>query len=341
MKDIFISYAGEDKKAARKLSTKLESENDLLCWVAPRDFSGTIRDAEKEKEAVENSRIFVLLLSKHALNSKITMRQLSTAMEVGVPVVPMKISSFPENVGLSYMLFNLEWVDAHGDGFDTAYEILLEIYEEYLQGKPIAKRVHRKPPAADSSQNINSKYVIAGLVVLMFFMAVWYFFIRDDNSKTNNTAQNNNTEKVQNNNLPSNAKPETVDVYYPPEDASPLAGTWRIVDYEDSRQMSAEERRNTQQNIEQLKKNALVIFRADGTFARTGFTPQPETGMWSYDPDKLLISLAPEGSEQAAQIGLLNQPDSLMTFVINERTADAAGNALDVTTRITLKKMIK
>ncbi len=344
MKDIFVSHAKDDKKTARQLVTKLESEQELLCWIAPRDSNSSLNTEEVEKQALEDVKVLVLILSEKTLNSKEVIRQIKLAVENEVPIIPMKISQIPENLGTAYMLHQLEWVDAHADGFDAAYEILLEIYAEYTNGELPVKKIKNLKIKADSKPMSQTSKILLGAAAVFLLVFAIYFInsSKEDKSQKSLPKSLNKTENqnvtTDNSVIPSSTKNLNIGVYKAPEDAPEIAGTWRIIDYRDSRRMTPEERQLTEQNVALLKKNAIVIFRADGSFMRAGFTPKPQNGKWVFDERKLEVSLIPDGTNRAEKISLLQKPDSIMTIVVNEQAAKAGGGFEQVTTQITFKK---
>ncbi len=322
MKDIFVCHSKEDKKSARQLVTKLETEKQLSCGVSSRD----VPTEETEREVVTSSKVFVLVLSENARNSPEVIRQLKIASENGIPILPFKITSIREDLGIAFLLQELEWVDAFGDGFDTAFDLLLEIYAEKTNGEPPVKRQQK---AAERKEPMSKqvKYTLAAIGGVLLILIIWYFS-QTPEKETESTTSNLTGTTTNTSTLP----------YKAPEGSEPIMGTWRIIDYEDSRTMTPEERAETEKNIELLKKSASVIFKADGTFIRTGFTEKPQIGKWEFDAKKLIINLIPDGSNRPEQVSIVAPPDSTFTIVVNEKAPTPTGQLEDVTTKITFRK---
>ena len=53
--DVFISYAGPDEEAAKRLCEKLEKQG-LRCWIAPRNVRAGYRYVEEILEGVIRSK---------------------------------------------------------------------------------------------------------------------------------------------------------------------------------------------------------------------------------------------------------------------------------------------
>ena len=130
MKDIFVSHSKEDKSIAKKLVSKLESSG-VGCYVYSRD-----KNSGSEKELISSSSIFILILSEYAQQSQDLIRQLKIAVENNCHIIPFKAGKTDTGLSTQYLLHSLEWVDALEDGFDEAFEILLEIIEEMNEGLP-------------------------------------------------------------------------------------------------------------------------------------------------------------------------------------------------------------
>jgi len=59
MKDICVAYSKANKSLAKKIVSKLESDN-ISCWVSPRDFKS--EDEESVKKVITESGILLLII---------------------------------------------------------------------------------------------------------------------------------------------------------------------------------------------------------------------------------------------------------------------------------------
>jgi hypothetical protein len=63
--DVFVSHSVKDKRVAEAIVARLEA--DLVrCWVAPRDVVPGADWGESIINAIENSRIMILIFSENA-----------------------------------------------------------------------------------------------------------------------------------------------------------------------------------------------------------------------------------------------------------------------------------
>ena len=64
-RDVFVSYSTRDKAAADAVCASLEI-NGLRCWIAPRDIVPGMDWGEAIIDAMNTSRVMVLVFSSHA-----------------------------------------------------------------------------------------------------------------------------------------------------------------------------------------------------------------------------------------------------------------------------------
>lgn len=109
--DAFISHSSKDKTIADAVCGTLEGKN-IRCWIAPRDVPpGTHYGAALDK-AIENSKIFILLISKGSNNSAQVIRELEIAADNGIPIIPIRIEDIEPTDAMRYYVKSLHWLDA-------------------------------------------------------------------------------------------------------------------------------------------------------------------------------------------------------------------------------------
>ncbi|MCF6366698.1 MAG: toll/interleukin-1 receptor domain-containing protein [Bacteroidales bacterium] len=326
MKNIFISHAKNDKSISKKLVSKLESSG-IPCYVSSRD-----KAAGNTSGLIENSSIFIFILSKSSQQSTEVINQLKIAVNNNCNIIPFKVGDIDDNLGMQYILHSLEWVDAHGDGFDEAFEILLEIIEELSEGRIIKpKKQVNKGQTEGNDFNIKKTHLYA-IISILAAILIYLTVFDSETNKSDNISQNNNNLIQNNNTTPVFVNSDLKD------DEKIIVGSWRMIDYEDSRTMTPEEKKITEQNIEAMKKQVLLTYNADRTFARVGFTPEIQKGYWEYDSKKRIIYLIPENVNQKEKINIFNLTETEMTIVVTELVKDAQGRDETVTTKITFQK---
>jgi len=109
--DVFISYSNKDKTVADAVCAKLE-QNRVRCWIAPRDVNAGSEYGESIIEAINNSRVMVLIFSKSANESPQIRREVERAVNKGVVIVPFRIEDVIPTKSLEYFIGSVHWLDA-------------------------------------------------------------------------------------------------------------------------------------------------------------------------------------------------------------------------------------
>jgi tetratricopeptide (TPR) repeat protein len=109
--DVFISYSHTDKPVADAICATLETRH-LRCWIAPRDILPGISYPNAIIQAIESSRIMVLVFSSHSNTSPHVIRELSKAISRGVIIIPFRIEGVDLSKDMEYLIGVPHWLDA-------------------------------------------------------------------------------------------------------------------------------------------------------------------------------------------------------------------------------------
>ena len=109
--DVFISHASEDAAVANDLCLTLE-QNGPHCWLAPRDIVAGSPYADAILEAIQQCKVFVLLLSEASAASPHVLREVERAVSGSIPIVPVRIADVRLSKALEYLLSTTQWFDA-------------------------------------------------------------------------------------------------------------------------------------------------------------------------------------------------------------------------------------
>ncbi|MGA9062819.1 MAG: TIR domain-containing protein [Terracidiphilus sp.] len=130
--DVFISHSAKDKTTADAVCAMLESEG-IRCWIAPRDVVPGMEWSECIIEAIEQTRIMVLVFTADANASPQIRREVERAVNHGVAILPVRIENVMPARALEYFIGNVHWLDAltppleaHLKGLAGTIRILLE-----------------------------------------------------------------------------------------------------------------------------------------------------------------------------------------------------------------------
>jgi TIR domain len=182
--DVFISHSSKDKVYADAVCARLESEG-IRCWIAPRDILPGMAWGSAIVEAIENSRLMVLVFSSNANSSPQIEREVERAINKEVTVVPLRIESVIPGKSLEYFLGTPHWLDAVTPPFEQHLEYITQTVKLLLQhdksGQPVdIPHPPAPPPPPPRVWNPNwNRWVLIGggaaaAVVLIAFV-LWLF----------------------------------------------------------------------------------------------------------------------------------------------------------------------
>jgi hypothetical protein len=109
--DLFISYAHEDKPAADAVCAGLEGVG-VRCWIAPRDIVPGSEWGGAIIEAINSSRLLVVVFSAHSNGSKQVLREVERAVHRELPILPFRIAAIKPSGSMEYFLATPHWLDA-------------------------------------------------------------------------------------------------------------------------------------------------------------------------------------------------------------------------------------
>lgn len=130
---VFISYSKPDQVIAHDLCSYLEAEG-IFCWIAPRDvlpgsnFPGSIIDA------IDESKVLVLIFSKSSDNSPHVIRELTRAVTRNILILPFRIEDIQPTKNMDYLINIPHWLDAFPPPAQRHFERLAQTIRTHLAG---------------------------------------------------------------------------------------------------------------------------------------------------------------------------------------------------------------
>ncbi len=109
--DVFISHSAKDKVTGDAVCAMLES-NGVRCWIAPRDVVPGEEWGKSIIQAINGSRVMVLVFSSHANDSVQIRKEVERAVNKSVIIVPFRIEDVAPGESLEYFIGNVHWLDA-------------------------------------------------------------------------------------------------------------------------------------------------------------------------------------------------------------------------------------
>ncbi|MFX0097744.1 MAG: toll/interleukin-1 receptor domain-containing protein, partial [Candidatus Hodarchaeota archaeon] len=141
--EVFISYASEDKSIADEIRWHLE-ENEIGCWIAPRDIKPGMEYAEAIVDAIDKSKAMVLVFSAHANRSPQVRREVERAVSKDIHIIPFRIENVSPTNSMEYYISSPHWLNAFPPPLSEHLEKLLDAVRNLLQKKRIPEEVPRR-----------------------------------------------------------------------------------------------------------------------------------------------------------------------------------------------------
>jgi hypothetical protein len=139
--DVFISYASEDKPIAEAVCEKLEAKN-IRCWIAPRDVPPGMEFPAAIIQGIEGSRVMILIFSSHSNVSPHVLREITSAVNKGIIIVPFRIEEVQPSKSMEYLISVPHWLDAitppfeqHIDRLATTIERIISENQQHNDGE--------------------------------------------------------------------------------------------------------------------------------------------------------------------------------------------------------------
>ena len=117
--DVFISYSNKDKTTADAICSRMESEG-IRCWYAPRDIVPGASWANSIIEAINSTKIMVLVFTDYSNVSSQVLREVSNAVSAGVTIIPFRLTESEPAGDMQYYLSVVHWLDAMNGELDNS-----------------------------------------------------------------------------------------------------------------------------------------------------------------------------------------------------------------------------
>jgi hypothetical protein len=129
--DVFVSYSHHDKPEADAVCATLEA-NRIRCWIAPRDITPGQEWGAAIVDAIQSSRVMVLVFSSHANASPQIRREVQLAVDAETVLIPFRIEDVAPTQSLKYYLGTPHWLDALTSPLEAHLERLAAAATSFL-----------------------------------------------------------------------------------------------------------------------------------------------------------------------------------------------------------------
>jgi hypothetical protein len=134
--DVFVSHSVKDKAVADAIVARLEAES-VTCWIAPRDVVPGADWGESIIDAIESSRIMILIFSRNADASPQIKREVERAVNKSVYIIPFRVDDIPPTKSLEYFISTSQWMDAFSPPLERHLDNLAKTVKAVLKRPPL------------------------------------------------------------------------------------------------------------------------------------------------------------------------------------------------------------
>jgi len=118
MISVFISYAHEDSAVIDKIQLHLDAAGYAI-WIDRESIAGGELWRTRIVEAIENSNVFLLMLSPNSVRSKHVLQELNIADGESKPILPVLIETTEIPREMKLQLSGLQAIILEADDFGT------------------------------------------------------------------------------------------------------------------------------------------------------------------------------------------------------------------------------
>jgi tetratricopeptide (TPR) repeat protein len=149
--DVFISYSSIDKAIADGICKKLEQDN-LKCWIAPRNIHGGLSYGTEILDGLNNSKIVVLVFSSNSNSSHHVPNEIERAISIGKIIIPFRIENIKPTGDMELFLSRRHWIDAIPPPVESYFSKLSDEIHHLL------KRTTGEKPVPDKISKLKNGY---------------------------------------------------------------------------------------------------------------------------------------------------------------------------------------
>ena len=151
-KEVFISYSTKDTEIAFALLETFESYG-LDCWIAPRNIPKGAQWAEEIDKAIQNARVFVVIVSSHSVESRQVPKEIALAVSSCESIFPFRIDDTGLQGTFRYYLSDYQFTDATSDAkqkmIELAEVICSSLGKPIPEKKPVSEKETEKKPVSE------------------------------------------------------------------------------------------------------------------------------------------------------------------------------------------------
>ena len=142
---VFISHSSADLPIAERLCAYLE-EKGVPCWIAPRDVMPGKNYGAAIIDAIDECRVFVLLLSSQSNKSRQVVREVERAASSDSVILPFRIENVQPSRDLAFYVSAAHWLDAVKPPVEDHFNKLLTAIHDWERAESSEGEKTLAPP---------------------------------------------------------------------------------------------------------------------------------------------------------------------------------------------------
>jgi Tol biopolymer transport system component len=224
--DVFVSYSTKDKTITDAIVASLE-KNQIRCWYAPRDIKPSEDWAKAISNAIEQSRIFLLIFSGNSNQSQRVLDELNFAISQQIPILPFRVENLEPDGAMRLHLSSRHWLDAYDPSWENHIQKLVHAVSSNLEAT-IAEEDVEVPETINRTQKTlknKSRRLLVGIVSAALVIAAGWYGLTQLNKSDNETTELNFSVTEQALTSPSETEESQETTAAPTEDFPPATQT--------------------------------------------------------------------------------------------------------------------
>jgi len=179
--DVFVSYSTIDKTITNTIVASME-QNQIRCWFAPRDIKPSEDWGKAISNAIEQSKVFLLIFSGNSNQSQRVLDELNLAISREISILPFRIENLEPDGAMRLHLSSRHWLDAYDSSWETHIKKLILTVSSHLE-TTIAEEDVEVPDTLTKShkalKNKGIRRILVGIVsTALVISAGWYGLTR-------------------------------------------------------------------------------------------------------------------------------------------------------------------
>ena len=174
-KDVFISYASEEKEKAKHIKEILEA-NGISCWMDDRDIPLGDSYGEEIPGALKECPIVILLLSENSQRSPWVSREILQAINNGKKVIPYKIEDCQLTEKFEFVMQENHYIDGFADETSAMNRVVDSIHTFLRRTDEHSFVYVSKPEMPVKKSEGKGKWIAAAVVVILAILGgLWWY----------------------------------------------------------------------------------------------------------------------------------------------------------------------